>query len=81
MPQRRHESYEILDDVVLPEAIRGRPRINDSHLIYLAQKGRASGKYTSRNHAARDLSKHAEGNSIEANQKRLNVKFKEAGID
>jgi hypothetical protein len=81
MKTRRDETFEVLDDVILPEAVRGRPRTNDAELIDLARKGRASGKYTSRNHAARELAKDAEGNSRVAKERRLNSKFKRAGID
>jgi hypothetical protein len=89
--------YEIISDVILPKSHRGRPRKDDrqsvtksrrgrrpnddSEWIDLAKKGVASGKYANGNEAASDLSKHAKGACPKSTRRRLNYKFKKAGID
>jgi hypothetical protein len=81
MKKRYSEAYEIIDDLILPEVVRGRPPLDDTQWIDAAREGRRSGRFRSRNHAARELSKDAKGASPDANQKRFNIKFKNAGID
>jgi hypothetical protein len=81
MKHRRSETYAIMSGVIFPEAVRGRPVEDDSQLIDRAQEGRRTGKYSSRNHAAKQLSQYAKGASPEAINRRLNRKFKAAGID
>jgi hypothetical protein len=84
-------------DVILPKSRRGRPRKDDSQCgpkprrgrrpnddrqwIDLAKEGLRTGKYKTRNHAARVLSKDAKGACPESTQRRLNDKFKKEGID
>lgn len=74
--------FEIDSDLPMPRLNGGRIPIDDSALIVRARAGRRNGqKFKSRNDAASKLAKDAEGNSPEAATRRLNSKFKDAGIE
>lgn len=73
-------AFEIQSGIPMPRQDGGRTVIDDSELIARAREGRRSNIFRSRNHAAVELAKQVTNHSLEAAIRRLNRKFRDAGI-
>lgn len=73
-------THEIRSDIPMPRPDGGRTVIDDTELIARAREGRRSNVFRSRNHAAVELAKQVTNHSLEAAIRRMNRKFRDAGI-